>query len=168
MSIRSANESDSALLIKLFQSLDQESSFMLLDPSERDLSLDNQEKQMLGFVDSNSQVMFVKEAENSELSGFIVGVAGNFMRNKHSLYCVIGVKEDYHSRGIGKALLTKLEIWAKEHNIHRIELTVMEHNTKAIKLYESFGFVHEGIKRDSIRIAGKFINELYMSKLLTI
>ena len=42
----------------------------------------------------------------------------------------------------------------------------MEHNLKAIKLYESFGFIREGIKRDSICIAGEYINELYMSKLL--
>ena len=166
MSIRVAKINDSELLIKLFKSLDQETSFMLLEPSERDSSVENQEKQMANFADSNSQVMFVKENENSDLVGFVVGVAGNFIRNKHSLYCVIGVMEEYHGKGIGQSLLINLEKWAKSHSIHRIELTVMEHNVKAIRLYESFGFIREGIKRDSICISGEFVNELYMSKLL--
>jgi len=64
---------------------------------------------MANFADSNSQVMFVKENENSDLVGFVVGVAGNFIRNKHSLCCVIGVMEKYHGKGIGKSLLTNLE-----------------------------------------------------------
>ena len=168
MSIRVANVNDSELLIKLFQTLDNESSFMLLEPSERDLSIENQRKQMQNFEDSNSQVMLVKEGVNSDLIGFIVGVAGNFIRNKHSLYCVVGVSEQYHGQGVGKSLLLSLENWAKTHSIHRIELTVMEHNHKAIKLYESFGFTKEGIKRDSIYLSGKYVNELYMAKLLMI
>ena len=44
MSFRVAKINDSELLIKLYQSLDQESSFMLLEPSERDSSVENQEK----------------------------------------------------------------------------------------------------------------------------
>ena len=168
MSIRNAQISDSALLITLYKSLDQESSFMLLEPNERDLSLENQENQMVNFVDSNSQVMFVKENESTELVGFVVGVAGNFIRNKHVLYCVIGVMEQYHAKGIGRSLLMSLEKWANSHCIHRMELTVMEHNEKAIGLYESFGFIREGIKRDSICISGSFINEVYMSKLLSV
>ena len=166
MSIRAANINDSAQLISLFKALDHESTFMLLDPKERDTSLENQQKQMVNFTDSNSQVMLIKENEDTELVGFIVGVAGNFIRNKHSLYCVLGVVNKYQGKGIGRSLLTGLEEWANNHGIHRIELTVMEHNLKAIKLYESFGFIREGIKRDSICIAGEYINELYMSKLL--
>ncbi|TEW50228.1 GNAT family N-acetyltransferase [Psychromonas algicola] len=166
MSIRTANINDSAQLISLFETLDQESTFMLLEPSERDTSLENQQKQMANFTDSNTQVMLVKENDKAELIAFVVGIAGNFIRNKHSLYCVIGVKSEYHDKGIGHSLLTNLEEWANNHGIHRIELTVMEHNLKAIRLYETFGFIREGIKRDSICIAGEYINELYMSKLL--
>mgnify|MGYP001024197246 CR=1 FL=1 len=33
------------------------------------------------------------------------------------------------------------------HRIIRIELMVMEHNLKAIRLYEAFAFIHEGIKK---------------------
>lgn len=167
MTIRHAHIDDAQQLITLFDTLDRQSTFMLLAPGERDLSLENQQKQMLNFIDSTSQVMFVKQREQAELVGFVVGVAGNFKRNKHSLYCVMGVVEQYQAQGIGKALLNRLQDWAKQHHIHRLELTVMAHNTQAIGLYKSFGFVQEGIKRDSIFIAGQFINELYMSKLLS-
>jgi RimJ/RimL family protein N-acetyltransferase len=48
-----------------------------------------------------------------------------------------------------------------------MELTVMEHNQKGIRLYEKLGFEREGIKRCSVKIDGNFINEFYMSKLLS-
>jgi RimJ/RimL family protein N-acetyltransferase len=164
--VRIATIKDSKSLVELYQTLDQESSFMLLEPGERDASVENQEKQMVNFSNSTSQSLFVAENEANEIVGFVVGVGGKFSRNKHSLYCVIGVINAFQGKGIGKSLLTRLEIWANNLNFKRLELTVMQHNTNAIRLYESFGFEHEGIKRNSIKISGKLINELYMSKLL--
>jgi RimJ/RimL family protein N-acetyltransferase len=59
-----------------------------------------------------------------------------------------------------------LEEWANIQNIHRLELTVMTHNIAGIALYKKMGFEIEGIKRDSLLIDGKYVDEFYMSKLL--
>ncbi|MER1957938.1 MAG: GNAT family N-acetyltransferase [Solibacillus sp.] len=40
--------------------------------------------------------------------------------------------------------------WAKQQQLHRLELTVIEHNHQAIHLYRKMGFKEEGIKRDSL------------------
>ena len=47
--------------------------------------------------------------------------------------------QQFTGQGVGKQLMNKLESWAIESGIHRLELTVMEHNERAIKLYKAFG-----------------------------
>lgn len=56
--------------------------------------------------------------------------------------------------------------WAKKSQLHRLELTVIEHNEQAVHLYKKMGFEVEGVKRNSLLIDGQYVNELYMAKLL--
>ena len=62
--------------------------------------------------------------------------------------------------------MTQMQAWAEKQGLHRLELTVMEHNLVAIALYQRMGFEKEGLKRDSIKIDGDTINEWLMAKLL--
>ena len=61
--------------------------------------------------------------------------------------------------------MTRLEAWADEHEITRLELTVMAHNERAQRLYLSRGFEIEGTKRNSMRVDGAYVDELYMAKV---
>lgn len=79
-------------------------------------------------------MIFVAEKE-SRLIGFIAGIGNHLQRTKHSVYIVIGVLQDFAGKGIGTQLMTKLEEWALENGIHRLELTVMVHNKPAVALY---------------------------------
>ncbi len=166
MNIRLATKNDTKSIIAFYQALDLETSFMLFEPGERDVSFSTIENQLSWFENSKTQVLYIAENESHEVMGIISGSGGRALRNSHSLYCVIGVLQKYQSQGIGTLLLEKLEQWARIINFYRMELTVMEHNHKAIKLYEKVGFEREGLKRCSVKISGSFINELYMSKLL--
>lgn len=47
-------------------------------------------------------------------------------------------------RGVGTGLLAEAKRWAAAHGVHRLELTVMAHNHRAIGLYERMGFSVEG------------------------
>ena len=59
------------------------------------------------------------------------------------------------------------ERWARERGgIHRLELTVMAHNFKAVALYERAGFTIEGSRRHSLLVDGSYVDEHYMAKLL--
>ena len=93
-------------------------------------------------------------------------MGGNAKRNKHSVYLVIGILAQYRGLGIGTKLFEQLEKWAKEQNIHRLELTVVTRNEAGLRLYKKMGFEIEGTKRHSLYIDGKFVDEYYMSKLL--
>ena len=77
----------------------------------------------------------------------------------------IGVVAELRGRGIGSALLTATLERAKAASLTRIELTVREDNTRAIALYESLGFVVEGLKRNGVRLDGRYGNLVCMALL---
>jgi RimJ/RimL family protein N-acetyltransferase len=83
------------------------------------------------------------------------------------VYIVVGVLQAYSGQGIGTRLFREVEKWAREQELHRLELTVMTHNERAIHLYKKMGFEIEGTKRDSICVDGTYVDEYYMAKLLT-
>ena len=167
MKIREVAKGDGEQLIELFSALDSETQFMMFEPGERQASTEQQEQQISDFVATSSKSMFIAVDETlREIAGFIVGIGGGFSRNKHSIYCVIGLRKKYSGQGIGRQLLNTLIAWAESNQFHRIDLTVMEHNEKAIGLYKSCGFEVEGIKRDSMKVDDRYINEFYMSKLI--
>ncbi|WP_425453646.1 N-acetyltransferase family protein [Oceanobacillus chungangensis] len=100
------------------------------------------------------------------MGGILVGYGGDAKRNKHSAYIVIGILQDYRGKGIGTKLFEELEHWASNHNIHRLELSVVTRNEPGLSLYKKMGFEIEGTKRHSLFIDGEFVDEYEMVKLL--
>jgi ribosomal protein S18 acetylase RimI-like enzyme len=78
----------------------------------------------------------------------------------------IGVIKKYRARGIGPALLQAALDKARAVGLTRVELTVREENARAIALYERFGFEREGLKRNAVRVDGKYGNLICMALLL--
>lgn len=56
---------------------------------------------------------------------------------------------------------------AKTRRVHRVELTVVAENHRAIRLYEKVGFQREGLKRENyLDEDGKYHDEIEMGILL--
>ncbi|MCM3737597.1 GNAT family N-acetyltransferase [Bacillus cytotoxicus] len=104
----------------------------------------------------------------TELDGNVVGFVGLTQgqgRRSHSGDLFMGVDCEYHNKGIGKALLTKiLDLTDNWLMLERVELGVLETNPGAKALYEKFGFQEEGIKKGSLKANGKFVDEIMMSR----
>ena len=58
----------------------------------------------------------------------------------------MGVRCEWRRQGIGHRLLDACLSLARNADIEKIELEVFADNVVAVRLYESFGFVHEGLK----------------------
>ena len=56
------------------------------------------------------------------------------------------VRKAWRGRGIGKRLLAACLSLAREGGLEKVELQVFADNAAAIRLYESAGFRHEGLK----------------------
>ncbi len=138
---------------------------MLLEPGERKTTLEEQRTQIEILLRQENQTIFVAE-QDKHLIGYLAASGGTFKRNRHSAYLVIGILQAFTGQGIGTQLFQSLEDWAKQQYIHRLELTVMTHNTVGIALYKKQGFAIEGTKRHSVLINGQYVDEFYMSKLL--
>ncbi|WP_242951561.1 GNAT family N-acetyltransferase [Clostridium felsineum] len=93
---------------------------------------------------------------------------GAVRRNKHSAYIVVGIREKYQNDGIGTKFFEKLNEWAKQRKIIRLELTVLCINKVATHLYRKNGFEIEGIKRKSMYVDGKYIDEYLMAKIINL
>jgi L-phenylalanine/L-methionine N-acetyltransferase len=105
------------------------------------------------------------------VDGQVAGMAGLHVapgRRRHAGSVGISIHRDYQGQGIGRALMQALLNLADGYlGLLRVELEVFVDNTRAIKLYESLGFVTEGRKcMDSIR-RGEYVDTLVMGRVHT-
>ena len=84
---------------------------------------------------------------------------------RHSGILGMGVISEYRGKGIGRALMQATLAAAKASGIRRIELMVRVDNKPARRLYESFGFVAEGLCKRHMCIDGQFIDSWLMALL---
>lgn len=106
----------------------------------------------------------------AELDERVVGAIGLAVnprpRRRHTADLGMAVDQDHQGRGIGSALLTAVIDLADQWlGIHRIELTVMCGNDRAIQLYERHGFTIEGRLRDYSYTAGAYADAFTMARL---
>ena len=90
---------------------------------------------------------------------------GEYKRIRHTGHVVVGIREKYRGMGIGSELFSKMDTWAIENKITRLELSVICSNTIAKHLYEKNGFEVEGIKKNAMIIDDKYVDEFSMAKI---
>ncbi|TYS16140.1 GNAT family N-acetyltransferase [Rossellomorea vietnamensis] len=100
--------------------------------------------------------------------GVVIGFAGLHQgkgRRSHSGTLFIMIHEEFQGKGAGSALIKKLldmaDNWLM---LERVELTVLDNNLKAKKLYESLGFVDEGFSKGTIVQHGRYAGEYRMAR----
>lgn len=78
----------------------------------------------------------------------IVGTASAKLTGDELYFFSMGVKPDCSGKGVGRLLLEKIEGIAREKNCATVSLETCRFLTKAIALYERFGFARTGRERD--------------------
>ncbi|MDQ1088742.1 GNAT family N-acetyltransferase [Siphonobacter sp. SORGH_AS_1065] len=86
--------------------------------------------------------------------------------NQQAEYSIMIGEKNHQSKGLGRqATQAILKHGFLDLNLHRIYLTVLPDNERAIRLYESIGFQREGIYRKSLFKNGHFVDVMGMSLL---
>ncbi|MCD5324378.1 MULTISPECIES: GNAT family N-acetyltransferase [Pontibacillus] len=165
MRIREIETSDAEGLATLTQQVEGSSQFMLWEKGERMIGTDSQLKMIERMKNNENSTILVAEDE-TRLVGYLLVMGGNAKRNKHAAAIVVGILEGYRGKGIGTQLFKELEQWASKHRLRRLELTVITRNEAGLSLYKKMGFEIEGVKKDSLRIDGEYVDEYYMAKIL--
>ncbi|WP_055490143.1 GNAT family N-acetyltransferase [Streptomyces sp. TP-A0356] len=78
----------------------------------------------------------------------------------------LAVADEARGAGVGRALLRAAQDEARRRGARRITLRVLGHNSPARKLYESEGFVVEGILPEEFLIEGEYVDDVLMGRSL--
>ena len=89
-------------------------------------------------------------------------------RRKHAGSLGMAVRDDWHGKGVGSALMAAcIDLADNWLNLHRLELTVFVDNEPAIRLYKNYGFVIEGRLVDYGFRAGEYVDAFEMGRIRT-
>ncbi|MBR6452743.1 MAG: ribosomal protein S18-alanine N-acetyltransferase [Lachnospiraceae bacterium] len=84
----------------------------------------------------------------AELNGKIIGGAGIREIVGDGEITNVAILKEFRGRGYGKQLVAKLLEEGRKLGVTGFTLEVRKSNLPAIRLYESLGFVSEGVRRD--------------------
>ncbi len=163
--IRQAAERDVRALIALINRLAREASLLFVVPIDPVTGIEDLRQFLQATAASGNNAVIVA-AEGDQLVGLATATGGVHPAKRAAVEIGIGVLETHQGRGIGRALMAALEDWARAAGIHRLQLPVVASNEPAIALYRKSGFALEGTLRESVRVAGRDVDQYMMAKLL--
>jgi putative acetyltransferase len=104
------------------------------------------------------------------IDGKVIGTCGlhpaDSVRRAHAAAIGMAVHDAYAGRGAGTALMAAVVNQADRWlNLKRLELTVFSDNSRAIALYERFGFEPEGLFRAYAWRDGAYVDAITMARL---
>jgi RimJ/RimL family protein N-acetyltransferase len=79
----------------------------------------------------------------------------------------IGLLPAARGHGLGRALMTAALAEARRRGLERVELDVFASNVRAVALYESLGFVREGVRRRARKLDGRYDDDVLFALFLS-
>src|SRR2546429_6599184 len=159
VSFRPCRPADKEELVSMYASLSQESLRWSMPPYDR---------QRIEWWTSNleNRIILIAQDQNRIVGHLQISI-GTSPRFREMGDLFIYLNQAYQNVGLGAALMNQAITLARERRLHRVELTVVADNHRAIRLYEKVGFQREGLKRENyLGEDGKYHDEIIMGILL--
>ena len=123
-----------------------------------------EERDFIAKAAQNKHSLILIALEGARVIGLLTITGGSRPVDDHTGLLGITVAQAWRGHGLGRALIeaaiAEARCWP---GFCRIELMVVPRNTGAVKLYESLGFVAEGVKRKGINLRGDPEDDLAMA-----
>ncbi|APY88667.1 N-acetyltransferase [Streptomyces alfalfae] len=103
--------------------------------------------QLVGYVKLGLPTPLFSNAHVRQIQGFLVA-------------------EEARGRGVGRRMMRATLDEARRQRARRITLRVLGHNTPARRLYESEGFVIEGVLPGEFLLEGEYVDDVLMGRSL--
>jgi putative acetyltransferase len=159
--IREAEPTDAAGLVALAREVSREPEGWLLS-SEEWRSPAAERRYLRAVRRSPHAAVFVAEVPEG-LVGRLSVARDPHPASFHVADLGLMVAASHRRRGIGRALLQRAVDWARGNAVAKLELHVFPDNEPALALYESFGFVREGYRRNHYRRDGEYVDAVLMA-----
>ncbi len=119
------------------------------------------------FIRNRRGLWLVALSPQKKIVGEIDVTVKNFARIRHNGTVTIGILPEFQGQGLGSLLFDHALAFAQEQQLLRLELTVFAGNAPARGLYEKYGFVQEGCRRNYLRNDdSSFEDDLLLAKYL--
>lgn len=115
----------------------------------------------LSAFDGVRNALFVALADD-EVIGAAACHAGTFVKDRHVGDIGIAIQDGWREAGPGCRMMERILEWMRVRGFAKAELAVFATNRRARRLYESLGFVEEGVRRRHVRIRGEYVDEILM------
>ncbi|MEK5025518.1 MULTISPECIES: GNAT family N-acetyltransferase [Paenibacillus] len=112
-----------------------------------------------------SQLVALQEGELCGYVGF--GCPSGMESNRHVCEVNIAVHPKFQRLGIGGQLIEAIKQHAGENGIRKLRLRVLSSNIPALSFYRKCGFEEEGRLREEFYLGGHYVDEVFMSCMLT-
>lgn len=165
LTIREINLLDMDTYISLKNHVKSHSSYLLFEEDENILTNDAEQKLLESIITSGNSTVFLAY-DGTRLIGYMDVIGHVTRRQRHIATLFPGIHADYRHQGIGSELMKTATAWAVNHNIRRLETTVVKENVDALGLFNKFDFITEGTRQKSVLINNAFLDEYYLAKLL--
>ncbi|AEZ61696.1 acetyltransferase, GNAT family [Streptococcus infantarius subsp. infantarius CJ18] len=162
--VEEAQLSDAKALVDLLSQVSQETDFVV---AETILSQEDMEIFLERHLESVNEICLVVRV-GKELAGVLNVSSTSSPQTNHIGDIFIAVQEKYWGYGLGSFLMEVALDWACHTPvIRRLELTVQDRNSRAVHLYEKFGFKIEATKERGTKTKdGEFLDVYLMSRLI--
>lgn len=108
-------------------------------------------------------VLLVAEQE-TRIIGFARLTAGiHGRKDRHVGNIGVAVRSAYREQGVGSLLLRELLRVAPGLGCSKLTAEIIASNVASIRLFEKFGFLVEGVRRDQYRIGSDYVDELLIA-----
>ena len=166
--VRTALPSDAlGILVHVRQVMDEK--IYTLSLSEELPLTEAQEVEWINKTNANPSSLILVAVHGEEVIGMLDFSPGHRQRIAHTGEFGMGLNAAFREDGIGAVMLTTLIGWAATTHpiIENVSLKVHATNSRAIALYQKFGFVKQGeMVRDLKYAPGHYVNTVLMVKFV--
>ncbi len=164
--VRHAVDDDAELLLGLRQRLFDETPFMRWAPAEFQESATHERQRIAQAAAQAGNCLLVADVDG-QLVGLLQVQGHAADRERHAATLTLGVLQSHAGQGIGRQLMRAALAWARSAGLRRLELTVQQPNERARLFFLRTGFQVEGTRRCALFVHGRYVDEQYLSILLT-
>jgi len=161
VTVRKAQPGDADALVELAEAVGSEPGGWLISES-RWRSPSDERRYLKAVRRHPDAAVFVVETEEGIVGRLSIS-RDPHPASRHVADLGLMVAASARRRGIGSALLREAVSWASAAGVRKLELHVFPHNEPAIRLYERFGFVREGYRKEHYRRGNGYVDAILMA-----
>ena len=161
--VREADPSDAEQLTRLAEAVSGEPEAWLISADGEWRSVGDERRYIKAVRRYPNAAVFVAERSDGAIIGRLSLARDTHPASAHVADLGLMVAKDARRAGVGGALLSAAVDWARSGGIRKLELHVFPWNGPAIRLYERFGFVREGLRKRHYRRAGEDVDAILMA-----